>query len=131
MHSIKKSIFLSSGKVALYQGIGLLLGFCYQAFISHTCGASGLGGFTIFVSWLGILSVVTVPGLDGTLVYFLPRYENDICARRKVVRVCLLVVATMSLLLMAAIFAAGDGAFIWIGLPPNARTAFALSVCAF
>jgi O-antigen/teichoic acid export membrane protein len=131
MGSITKRLLLSSGKVAIYQGLGLLLGFCYQAFISRTCGASGLGGLTIFVSWLGILSVFTVPGLDGTLVYFLPRYENDVYSRRKVVRVCLFIVGTISLLFMGGIFATGDGVFIWIGLPSNARTAFAFSVFAF
>jgi O-antigen/teichoic acid export membrane protein len=117
--------------VFLLQGVGILLTCGLQALISHTCGASGLGGYALFVSWLGILAIVTVPGLEGTLVYFLPRYESDACSRRKVVRSCLFIVGATSTLLAFTLLVAGDHLFQWAGLPSSARIAFALSIVTF
>jgi O-antigen/teichoic acid export membrane protein len=117
--------------VFIYQGLGILLSFGLQAFISRTCGAAGLGGYALFISWLGILSIITVPGLEGTLVYYLPRYENDPFCRRKVVRVCLVIVGTISLLVAFLLLVAGDQVFRWAGLPSNAMLAFILSIISF
>jgi O-antigen/teichoic acid export membrane protein len=128
---IKKGLFISSGKVFLLQGMGILLTCGLQVLISHTCGAAGLGAYALFVSWLGILSILTVPGLEGTLVFFLPRYEGAPDCRRKVVRACLFVVGVTSLLLALTLLAAWNRAFQWAGLPSNARIAFALSIVTF
>jgi len=129
--SITKSIFVSSGRVFLYQGLGLLLGFGFQAFISNTCGATGVGAFTLFVSWLGILSLLTVPGLEATLVYFLPRYEEDPASRRYLVQLCLGIVGCTALLTALVLLGAGDSLFRWVGLPGMARVPFAFSIIVF
>src|SRR5579872_3138802 len=129
--NIAKKIFLSSGKVFFFQAVGLLLSFGFQAFLSRTCGAGGLGGYTLFVSWLGILSVLTVPGLESTLVYFLPRYENDSRCRRQAVQACVLIVGAISTFLAFVLVAAGDKPLIWVGLPSKARLSFAFSIILF
>ena len=128
---VAKSIFLSSARVFFFQCLGLALSFGFQAFLSHTCGAAGLGGYTLIVSWLGLLSVVTVPGLEGTLVYLLPRFENASDLRRKVVRICLFLAGTISTLSALAVIAGGGRAFYWVGLPAKAKSAFAFSIVVF
>ena len=129
--SIAGNLFRSSGMVFLFQVLGIVAGFFLQAFLSRTCGAAGLGGYTLFVSWLGILSILTVPGLEGTLVYYLPRYERDGGSRRKVVRVSLLTAGAISSISALALLAGGGRAFIWAGLPSSARVPFAFSILVF
>lgn len=129
--NISKRIFISSGKVIFFQVLGILLGFALQALVSNTCGAAGLGGFTLFVSWLGILSALTVPGMEGTLVYFLPRYENDPENRRKVVQVGLIVVGSISVLFAGLLLAGSDGLLASTGLPPGAKIPFSVTVILF
>jgi O-antigen/teichoic acid export membrane protein len=129
--SILKRLFISTGKVSFYQGLGLLLGFGLQVFISHTCGATGMGGYTLFISWLAMLSVLTVPGMEGALVYFLPRFERDIDSRRKVLRVCLSTIAVTSLLSAAVVLAAADRILLLIGLPSGTSRAFAIAIIFF
>ena len=121
----------TSGRVFLYQGLGLLLGFGFQAFLSNTCGAVGVGAFTLFVSWLGILSLLTVPGLEATLVYFLPRHEEDPASRRNLVKRCLVIVGCATLLAVVVLLGAGDRLFQWVGLPGMARIPFAFSLVVF
>lgn len=100
-------------------------------FLSHTCGAAILGGYALFVAWLGILAILTIPGLEGTVVFFLPRYEHDLQARRRVVRVCLWVVGSLSTLAAILILAVGRRALPIIGLPPRVRLAFAFTAITF
>ncbi len=126
-----KDLFLASGKVSLYQGLGLLLAFCLQAFLSRSSGAAALGGFTLFVAWLTILSALTIPGLESTLVYFLPRYGADPESRRRVVFVSLLITGAVSTMAAGVILSAGGRGLVWIGLPAGARIAFAFSVIVF
>ena len=129
--SVRNSILVSSGKVFFLQGLGMFLGFCLQVLISRACGAAGLGGYALFVSWLGILSIITVPGLEGTLVFFLPRYESELACRRRVVRVCLLTVGGFSSLVALTLLGAGNGVFLWAGLPVSARIPFVVTVITF
>ena len=128
---IKRHLFVSSGKVFFLQGLGMFLSFCLQALISRTCGAAGVGGFALFVSWLGILSIITVPGLEATLVFFLPRYESSPDCKRKVVLFCLVAVGTISSLVALALLGAGDHVYLWAGLPSSARIPFAITVITF
>jgi O-antigen/teichoic acid export membrane protein len=127
----KSSILVSSSKIFLLQGLGMLLAFGLQAFISRTCGASGVGGYALFISWLGILSIITVPGLEATLVFYLPRFETDQACRRKVIRICLIIVGALSSLAALALLVAGDRVFLRIGLPASARIAFVITIITF
>jgi len=129
--TLVKNILVSSAGVFFFQSLGLLLSFGLQAFLSHTCGAAGLGGYTLFVSWLGILSVLTVPGLEGTLLYFLPRYEDAIDCRRRVMSICLFAVGAISIVVALLVLVCGDESFAWIGIPVRARAAFAFSILVF
>jgi O-antigen/teichoic acid export membrane protein len=129
--SIKRRLFASSGKVSLYQCVGVLLGFGFQAFLSRVCGPDALGAVTIFLSWVGILSVLTVPGLEGSLVYFLPRLEGDTPALRRVLRQCLLIAGVASMAVAALAGLAGPRFFTWIGLPDQARAAFCIALIAY
>jgi O-antigen/teichoic acid export membrane protein len=129
--NIKKHLFVSSGKVFLLQSLGMLLAFCLQALVSRTCGAAAVGGFALFVAWLGILSIITVPGLEATLVFFLPRYEDKPGSRRKVVRFCMVAVGTISSLVSLSLLGAGNAVYLWAGLPPSARIPFAITVITF
>jgi O-antigen/teichoic acid export membrane protein len=129
--SISKRLFVSTGRVSIFQGVGLALGFGLQALISRSCGPSAVGVYTLFTTWLVILSVVTVPGLESCLVYFLPRLEGKAEAQRLVVRTCLLITGTSSLICSGALIAAGNRPTQWIGLPSTARIAFAVSLVFF
>lgn len=129
--SITRRLFVASGRVSLNQGIGLLLAFGFQAFISRTCGAAALGAITLFLSWVGILSVLTVPGLDGTLVYFLPRLEHDLAARRYVIQSSLALAGAASFATAAVFAVCGLRLLAWIGLPATARAAFCLCILVF
>jgi O-antigen/teichoic acid export membrane protein len=112
----------------LNQGIGLLLAFGFQAFISRTCGAAALGAITLFLSWLGILSVLTVPGLEGALVYFLPRFEHDLDARRYVIQRSLVLAGAASFAVAAMFAVSGLRPLAWIGLPAAPRAAFCVCI---
>lgn len=129
--SITRKLFGAAGRVSLYQCAGVLLGFGFQAFISRTCGADALGAITLFLSWLGILSILTLPGLEGCLVYFLPRFDGDPHSTRRVLNQCLTAAGAASLLLTAGIALAGPRLFAWIGLPDSARAAFCVALIAF
>jgi O-antigen/teichoic acid export membrane protein len=129
--SILRRLFASSGRVSLYQCFGVLLSFGFQAFVSRTCGADALGAVTIFLAWLGILSVLTVPGLEGALVYLLPRLEGQHAATRRVVRQCLLIACVASLIVTAGAGLAGPRLFARVGLPDQARAAFCIALIAF
>ncbi|MGB8846963.1 MAG: hypothetical protein WCC73_14875, partial [Terracidiphilus sp.] len=129
--SITRRLFLSSGKVSLNQGIGLLLAFGFQAFITRVCGAAALGAITLFLSWLGILSVLTVPGLEGTLVYLLPRLEHDPVARRHVIQRSLVLAGAASFAVAAILAVSGIRSLAWIGLPAAARAAFCFCILVF
>jgi O-antigen/teichoic acid export membrane protein len=109
----------------------VLLGFGFQAFVSRVCGADALGAITLFLSWVGILSVLTVPGLEGSLVYFLPRLEGDAPASRRVMRQCLAVAGTASMVVASAVALAGPRLFSWTGLPDKARAAFCIALIAY
>jgi len=100
-------------------------------FISHTVGATILGGYALFVAWLGILAVFTVPGLEGTVVFFLPRYENDLQTRRRVVSVCLWIAGSLSTVAALLILTLGDRVLPIVGMPPRVRTAFAFTTITF
>lgn len=128
---ISKRLFHLTGRVALYQGIGLALTFGLQTLISRSCGPSGVGAYTIFISWLAILSVVTVPGMESCVVYFLPRLEKEPDLQRLVVRICLLITGVLSLVCGALLIGAGRWPMEWIGLPPGARIAFAFALVFF
>ena len=129
--SITQKVLLSSGKVFLYQGLGLVLSFLLQIFLAHAAGPAGLGSFTLFVSWLGIVSVLTVPGLEGAAAYVLPRCGQDGERRRKALGFFLMVAASLSLLAALAILLGGAGPFARTGLPPVARIPFAFAVVVF
>jgi O-antigen/teichoic acid export membrane protein len=129
--SINRRLFVSSGRVSLNQGIGLLLAFGIQAFISRTCGADALGAVTLFLSWLGILSVITVPGLEGTLVYFLPRFEHDLASRRHVIQRFLGLTGAVSFAVATVVAVSGGRLLALIGLPATARAALCLCILVF
>jgi O-antigen/teichoic acid export membrane protein len=129
--SITRRLFHSSRRVAIYQGLGIVCAFGLQAFLSRVSGVATLGAYTLFVSWIGILSALTVPGLEGTLVYFLPRYEKDAGSRRRVVLWCLTAVCILSAVSALVIFAVHHRAFPWAGLPTDTQTAFACSLAVF
>lgn len=131
MPGITRAIFEASAKVFFLQGLGLGLGFLLQAMLSRTCGPVGLGGYTLFAAWLAILSVGTVPGLEGTVVFFLPRLGSDPAGRRKVVRVTILATSVLSILLAAGLLATGTSLFAKVGLPAEARLPFAFSLLFF
>jgi O-antigen/teichoic acid export membrane protein len=126
-----RTLFASSGKVSLYQCCGVLLSFGFQAFVSRTCGADALGAVTIFLAWLGILSVLTVPGLEGALVYLLPRLEGQHSSTRRLVRQSLLIACAASLVVTAGTGLAGPRLFARAGLPDQARAAFCIALIAF
>lgn len=128
---VGKRLFVSAGRVSVYQGLGLLFALGLQTLISRSCGPSGVGAYTIFTSWLVILSVVTVPGLESCVVYFLPRLESEQDLQRLVVRVCLLITGGLSLGCGGLLIGAGRWPMEWIGLPPAARIAFAFSLIFF
>jgi O-antigen/teichoic acid export membrane protein len=129
--SVSRRLLQSSGRVALYQGIGLLLAFGLQTLISRTCGPAAVGVYTLFSTWLIILSVLTVPGLESCLVFFLPRLEQDYRSQRIVARTCLLATAALSLLCGGILAGLGSRPLQWIGLPSAARLAFAFSIVFF
>jgi O-antigen/teichoic acid export membrane protein len=129
--TITRRLFASSGKVSLYQCAGVLLGFAFQAFLSRVCGADALGALTLFLSWLGIFSVLTVPGLEGSIVYFLPRMEGDAGSSRHLIRQCLIIAGAASLMVAAALWLTGPRLFARIGLPDQACTAFCIALVAF
>lgn len=129
--TIKRALFAASGRVSIYQCIGVLLGFGFQAFLTRFYGADALGAVTLFLSWLGILSVLTVPGLEGLLIYILPRLEGDGPASRRILRQCFVVVAMASITIAAAAGLAGPPVFARIGLPTQARAAFCIALVAY
>ena len=129
--SISRRLFLSTGRVAVYQGLGLVLAFALQTLISRVCGPAAVGVYTLFTSWLVILSVITVPGLESCLVFFLPRLEKDQSSQRFVARTCLLLTGALSLLCGGILVAAGSTPLRWIGLPSAARLTFAFSLVFF
>lgn len=128
---VRRALFASSAKVSLFQCLGVLLGFGFQAFVSRACGADALGAVTLFLSWLGILSVLTIPGLEGSLVYFLPRLEEDGPAIRRILRQCLAVAVAASFLVTAAVALAGPRWFARLGLPAQARPFLCIALLAY
>ncbi len=129
--SILRRLFASSGRVSLNQCLGVFLSFGFQAFLSRSCGADALGAVTLFLSWLGILSVLTVPGLEGSLVYLLPRLESQPTSQRRIVRQSIVVAGAASLIVAAGAGLAGPRVFARIGLPDQARAAFCIALIAF
>jgi O-antigen/teichoic acid export membrane protein len=129
--SINRRLFASSGRVSLFQILGVLLGFGFQAFLSRACGADALGAITLFIAWLGIFSILTVPGLEGSLVYFLPRLEGDVPSSQRMLRQCFAVAGMASVAVASAVALAGPRFFAWIGLPQQARAAFCIALVAF
>jgi O-antigen/teichoic acid export membrane protein len=129
--SVTRRLFFSSRRVAINQGLGILCAFGLQAFLSRVSGAAQLGAYTLFTSWIGILSALTVPGLEGTLVYFLPRHENDLRSRNKVVLLCLFAVCAISVSFAVAILGVNQRVFLWVGIPPGTRVVFGCSLVVF
>ena len=117
--------------MALYQGIGLLLAFVLQTLISRTCGPEAVGVYTLFTTWLIMVSVVTVPGLESCIVFFLPRLEQDHHTQRFVARTCLLLTATLSLICAGILIGVGARSLHWMGLPVTALLAFGVSIVFF
>lgn len=128
---VNRRLFVSSGRVSVNQCIGVLLAFGFQAFLSRACGADALGAVTLFTSWLGILSVLTVPGLEGSVIYLLPRLEGDALASRRTLRQCIRVVGAASIAVAAIVALAGPRFFSRVGLPDQARAAFCIALIAF
>lgn len=128
--SEKKGIFISSAKVFGFQVLSISLNFIFQALITNNFGASTFGTITLFISWIGILSTFTVPGIDASMVYLLPRYEKDKKNQSRIVSMSLKIVITISAVFFVIIIK-GKGFLEVIGLPHYLRYIFALSILLF
>jgi len=125
------SILRSSGMMFVYQGLVIVLGFALQVMLARKAGTEVLGGYTLLVTWLGILAVVTVPGVEATLVYFLPRLDRDPAAQRKLLRFSLAMVALLSAAAGTLVLSGWSGLLGRIGLPAQARVPLSMAVVLF
>lgn len=68
-------VFQGSAAVLFINAVGQVLVYVVQAFFARTMGAEEYGIYTYVYSWLGILLIFSLIGLDVAVVRFLPAYQ--------------------------------------------------------
>jgi len=118
-------------KIFIFQAMSILLGFGIQAIITNFWGASIFGTYTIFISWIGLSSILTVPGLDTSVVFLLPRNSEDFSNQRRIIIFCFKTVLLLSAVVIFLLLAFGYKFLPLIGLPINASILLGIGIILF
>jgi O-antigen/teichoic acid export membrane protein len=79
-------------------GTGLL--FIFQVILGNRLGANYYGQFTIYTTLLNLFLLVTVFGIDSTLIRYIPRVKEDDRLRVKLLKKSLFNVLTVSIIVV-------------------------------
>lgn len=98
IESRSRGIFSSSAIIFIEKIFGIGFYFMLQLLLSRKVQAEGYGAYTLFNSWMALLSVFTVYGFDSSLVKFLPRCMGDKPTWQRLVGLSFGITAILSLI---------------------------------